>query len=210
MTRNTIAILILTLAALVHGAAADAAPVKPVVVLAHGYNQSPASMAPLADRFRADGFVVYNLDLPSNDNLKNARYICDFLSQNNLTDVAFIGHSMGGLSGRYCATQLGGLSRFDYIGLLDTPNYGTRSWFECWLIPTMCSTSTFIRTLNAPADLTPEGPFWHDVRFEPSAALPGACVYDLPGKYSLSAHMALPGREDVYQVMRAAIDTRSC
>jgi triacylglycerol lipase len=89
------------------------------------------------------------------------------LAANGATKVDIISHSMGGLSSRYYARNLGGDAKIDAWVSLGGPNHGTTSANVCF--STACtemrigSTSTFLTALNS-GDETPGvpryGTFW--------------------------------------------------
>jgi triacylglycerol lipase len=95
------------------------------------------------------------------------------------TKVDVITHSMGGLSSRYYAKNLGGDAKIDAWVSLGGPNHGTTTAYGC--LQTSCVEmrpgSTFLNTLNA-TDETPGAPryatWWSacDAVIEPDNSTP--------------------------------------
>lgn len=210
----------LLLAALAFGALFMVAPTQSAgspVVLVHGYGQNSGSMQPLADKFTAAGYTVYNLNLPGVKGsgsctyiCNDAKYICDYINQRGLTGVTVIGHSMGGMSSLYCALKFDTAHRITSWGGLDSYLYNNPEWSVC--LPfiyggQMCPSSAFVKELKAlpnRADL-----FMFEGRLNPGQER-AACKWDIPGSYNLTAHQALPGRQDVFDWLSARTALRVC
>jgi triacylglycerol lipase len=86
----------------------------------------------LARRLRADGFQAFIFHLPGNglgDMSVTATaippFVDDVLAQTGATHVDLIGHSQGGLLGRYYIKFLGGAAKVDRFVGLATAHYGT-------------------------------------------------------------------------------------
>lgn len=187
------------------------------IVLVHGYGQTSASMKPLADRFTAAGYTVYNLNLPGVQGsgscqyiCNDAKYICDYINQRSLTNVTVIGHSMGGMSSLYCALKFDTAHRITAWGGLDSYLYNNPEWTVC--LPfvyggQMCPSSAFVASLKALPNRTDL--FMFEGRLNPGQER-ATCRWDIPGTYNLTAHQALPGRDDVFNWFRARTEARAC
>jgi triacylglycerol esterase/lipase EstA (alpha/beta hydrolase family) len=115
---------------------AEAAPAKdPVIIVAGTFaGQGLASVyyAPLAARLRADGYQAYIFGLPGSG-LGDIRttsaaldsYADSVRAQTGAARVDLIGHSQGGLVGRYYVKNLGGATEVDSLISLGAPHYGT-------------------------------------------------------------------------------------
>jgi triacylglycerol lipase len=86
----------------------------------------------LAERLRADGYQAFVFPLPGRG-LGDIRdtsaafvpFVDQVLAQTGASKVDLIGHSQGGLVGRYYIELLGGASKVDSFVGLATPHYGT-------------------------------------------------------------------------------------
>ena len=137
-----------------------AAPPDPVL-LVHGYRGNPSSWADMEAFLQAQGRAVEAIDLPSEDNVVNAKAISTFLRDRGWTRVDLIGQSMGGLSARHFVKSIKSPVTVDAYVSLGTPQYGI--WTACvlpsWYGGQMCPTSRFLRDLNA-GDDTPGKTAW--------------------------------------------------
>jgi len=106
------------------------------VVLIHGFWQTRAVMRNLEVRLRADGYRAISFELGGflgNFNSRGipylARQIADRLERlaerGDLGTVHVIGHSKGGLVGRYLISRLGWHRRVRSLVTLGTPHHGT-------------------------------------------------------------------------------------
>jgi triacylglycerol esterase/lipase EstA (alpha/beta hydrolase family) len=128
------ALVVLILAAPLSGTA-QAATADPVIIVAGtSANQPLASVfyAPMAARLRADGYRVYIFGLPGGglgDIAQTSQSLNTFAdsvrAQTGASKVDLIGHSQGGLVGRYYIKSLGGASEVDSMISLGAPHYGT-------------------------------------------------------------------------------------
>jgi len=127
--------LVVALVGLAPGSPAEAASRDPVIIVAGtSANQPLASVfyAPLAARLRADGYTPYIFGLPGGgfgDIAVTAQalnaYADQVRAQTGAARVDLIGHSQGGLVGRYYIKNLGGAAEVDSMVSLGAPHYGT-------------------------------------------------------------------------------------
>ena len=116
------------------GAAPDAAAVtaKDPVVVVNGLFGVGIAYEPLVARLRADGYQVYDYELPTlgtQDIRVTARQLAGFVAgvraQTGAAKVDLIGHSEGGLVSRAFVKYEGGAAVVDTLTTLGTPNNGT-------------------------------------------------------------------------------------
>jgi len=132
----------------------SAASAPRTVLLVHGYQGSTASFDQMQAGLLALGIPSIEVVLPGQDNVANANAIKTLITSQGLGTVDIVAHSMGGLSGRWYAKQLGGATGTTpivahYISL-GTPQYGL---YAACLLPTtnggqMCPWSSFLGQLN--------------------------------------------------------------
>ena len=137
---------------------------KNPIVFVHGWNSSGTVWNTMISRFSADGWTSAELNNWSyNTSQSNATTasqlstkINDVLKRTGATKVDVITHSMGGLSSRYYAKNLGGDLKIDDWVSLGGPNHGTDTANFCW--QTSCAEmrigSSFLTALNS-GDETP-------------------------------------------------------
>src|SRR3712207_6280720 len=142
--------------------AAPAFAVDPIVFV-HGWNSSGSVWNTMISRFQADGWTSLN-NWSYNTSQSNATtasqlgsLINDVLRRTGAAKVDVITHSMGGLSSRYYAKNLGGDLKIDDWVSLGGPNHGTDFASGCaW--QTSCQEmrigSSFLTALNS-GDETP-------------------------------------------------------
>jgi triacylglycerol esterase/lipase EstA (alpha/beta hydrolase family) len=114
---------------------AAAATNDPVVIVAGTFTGQPIAnvfYAPLAARLQADGYQAYIFGLPGGglgDIAGTAQSLNAFAdqvrAQTGAARVDLIGHSQGGLVGRYYIKNLGGAGEVDSMISLAAPHYGT-------------------------------------------------------------------------------------
>jgi triacylglycerol lipase len=152
---------------------AAAAPRDPVIIVAGTFaGEGVASVyyAPLAARLRADGYQPYIFGLPGSglgDIAATAQALNLFAdqvrAQTGASRVDLIGHSQGGLVGRYYIKYLGGAGEVDSMISLAAPHYGTTlanlanllglgSCFGVTACQQMAIGSSFLADLNAGDD----------------------------------------------------------
>jgi triacylglycerol lipase len=152
---------------------AGAATPDPVIIVAGtGASQGPASVfyAGLAARLRADGYRPYIFGLPSSGLQDIAvtsqalnQYADQVRAQTGAARVDLVGHSQGGLVGRYYVKYLGGSAEVDSLISLGAPHYGTAvaniasflglgSCLGVVACNQMAIGSTFLNNLNAGDD----------------------------------------------------------
>jgi triacylglycerol lipase len=162
------------------------------IVFVHGWNSSGSVWNTMISRFSADGWSSAQLNNWSyNTSQSNATtasqlgsLINDVLRRTGATKVDVITHSMGGLSSRYYAKNLGGDLKIDDWVSLGGPNHGTDFASACaW--QTSCQEmrigSSFLAALNS-GDETPGavnyGTWWSPcdeiINPDSSVALSGA------------------------------------
>jgi triacylglycerol lipase len=167
------------------GSVVGASPPDPVL-LVHGWNGSPSTWGDMITRFAANGRTAVAIDLATEDNVKNAAQIRDFITAQGWSRVDIVAQSMGGLSARYFIKTLGTSAVDTYVSL-GTPQYGI--WAACFLVQSaggqMCPTSTFLRNLNS-GDDTPTSVYWTTIFSRSDGVVPtsasrldgGACFVD--------------------------------
>ena len=191
--RRRSALLLVASGAIVIGPipATVAAAAPDPVVLVHGYRGSPGTWADMKRYLEAQGRIVVAIDLPSQDNVVNARAINDLIVGRGWKNVDLVGQSMGGLSARHFVKFLvsNGISVRSYVSL-GTPHYGITA--ACFLPGSyggqMCPWSGFLSRLNN-GDDTPGETVWttifstSDEYVPPSAARldGGACHVEFQG-----------------------------
>lgn len=166
---------------------AVAAPERHPILFVHGFNSSGSIWSTMIASFKADGWTdaqlvswSYNTSQSNATTAAQIRTKVDsILLATGATKVDIISHSMGGLSSRYYAKNLGGDARIDAWVSLGGPNHGTTWAFGC--LTTSCvemrTGSTFVKNLNA-TDETPGAPrygtWWSacDAVIEPDNSTP--------------------------------------
>src|SRR6186713_326564 len=83
------------------GTASAAAAEPDPVLLVHGYRGSPSTWSDMIARFAEQGRTAVAIDLPSEDNVVNARAIRDFIAARGWARADIVAQSMGGLSARH-------------------------------------------------------------------------------------------------------------
>ncbi len=134
------------------------------IIFVHGFQSSGAIWTTMIDRLKADGWtdaplVTWTYD--SNiSNITIAQQLesktDSLLSVTGARKIDLITHSMGGLSSRYFAKNLGGSDKIDALVFLGTPNHGATLANFCGIPPCieMRPGSTFLTALNS-GDETP-------------------------------------------------------
>jgi triacylglycerol esterase/lipase EstA (alpha/beta hydrolase family) len=152
---------------------ADASTSDPVIIVAGTSASQPIASifyAPLAARLRADGHRVYIFGLPGGGLGDIAQtsaalntYADSVRAATGAARVDLIGHSQGGLVGRYYIKYLGGANEVDSMISLGAPHYGTAlanigaflGFGNCLGVVAcnqMARNSTFLNNLNAGDD----------------------------------------------------------
>lgn len=135
---------------------------KRPVLLLYGFGATRRSVSFLEERLRSDGYDVFSLRLGGLlgrfnthriDRIANyvAERIESLCQKYDLPKLAIIGHSKGGLIGRYYLTKLNGDRRIHTLITLATPHQGTKlSWFGIFSrgLRQMHPRSKLIRELN--------------------------------------------------------------
>ncbi|MGV9714279.1 lipase family alpha/beta hydrolase [Gordonia sp. NPDC003424] len=157
-----VAILVVVgvVAALPSDVAATPADGRNPVLLAHGWTAggllTPRAevFEPLTAALKADGHPVYYVNLPGDENVRNAAAIARAATRASAehggSKVDLVGHSMGGLSARYYLKYLGGTAHVAHYVSMGTGQYG---WIATCILPPdlggqMCPYSPFLRALN--------------------------------------------------------------
>lgn len=141
-----------------------------IVIAGTGVNQPVADMfyRPQAERIRSDGYEVHIFGLPGSglgDIRDTSQALKDFaeqkLADSDAETMDLVGHSQGGLVGRYYITRLGGEDKVDRMVSLGTPQHGT-TWANignflgvdafCQACDDMSHGSDFLTELNDPSD----------------------------------------------------------
>ncbi|MFI2368434.1 esterase/lipase family protein [Streptomyces sp. NPDC018833] len=174
MNKNLgVAVLAAALLLVLGQAPADAAapsgyrPTSNPIIFVHGYNSNGSIWNTMASRFQSDGWPASHLKQWSYDwrqsNATTAHQLANeidsLLAATGASQVDVISHSMGGLSSRYYAKNLGGSSKIEAWVSLAGPNHGTDWANSC--IDASCYEmrigSSFLADLNS-ADETPGTP----------------------------------------------------
>ena len=166
---------------------AMAAPERHPILFVHGWNSSGSVWNTMIASFKRDGWTdaqlanwSYNTSQSNATTAQQIRTKVDsIIAATGATRVDVITHSMGGLSSRYYARNLGGDAKIDAWVSLGGPNHGTTSAYGCF--STSCVEmrpgSTFLNSLNA-IDETPGAPryatWWSacDAVIEPDNSTP--------------------------------------
>ena len=137
------------------------------IVFMHGFGSSGSIWGPLISRLQSDGWTDAPLYAWTYDsNQSNATIaaqlsvkVDSLLAATGAAKVDIIAHSMGGLSSRYYAKNLGGSTKIDAFVALASPNHGTTTANICPLVSCveMRPGSAFLNALNAD-DETPGTP----------------------------------------------------
>jgi triacylglycerol lipase len=116
-------------------AASQASSLDPVVIVAGTSANQPLAevfYAPMAERLRRDGFRPFIFGLPggglgdiADTSTALAAFVDSVRAQSGAARVDLVGHSQGGLVGRYFVKNLGGAAEVDSLVSLGTPHYGT-------------------------------------------------------------------------------------
>jgi len=137
------------------------------ILFVHGWNSSGSTWTTMISRFQADGWTSSELNNWSyNYRQSNATTASEIrtkvdsiLAATGAAKVDVITHSMGGLSSRYYAKNLGGDAKIDEWVSLGGPNHGTDTAWGCF--DTSCVEmrrgSSFLTALNS-GDETPGAP----------------------------------------------------
>ncbi|HEX8244497.1 MAG TPA: triacylglycerol lipase [Longimicrobium sp.] len=137
------------------------------VIFVHGWHGTASTWTTMIGRFKADGYTdgelvnfTYSSDQSNATTAKLLQARIDsVLAATGATRVDIVSHSMGALSTRYYAKNLGGSGKIDAWVSLGGPNHGTQTAYAC--LSTACKEmypgSTFLNSLNA-TDETPGTP----------------------------------------------------
>ena len=184
-------VLVLVLAVPVAAAAVVAPdPTPDPILLVHGYRGAPSTWNDMKAFLQSNGRTVEAIALPSQDNIKNAQAILDFVTSKGWDSVDLVGQSMGGLSARYFTKSVQSQVVVDAYISLGTPQYGISSacLLPSWYGGQMCPSSSFLKTLNK-GDDTPGKTAWTtifstDDEYVPNASSRldgGACSVQVSG-----------------------------
>ncbi len=184
------------------------------VLLVHGWRGSPSTWADMIARFKAAGRTAVAIDLPSEDNVKNAAAIRDFIDARGWNRVDLVGQSMGGLSARYFVKLFASPAVIDTYVSLGTPQYGI---YSACVLPgsyggQMCPWNGFIGQVNRDDD-TPGSTFWTTIFSTTDGFVPtsssrldgGACHIQVSGV----GHNEMDNDAGIFTDVLAAVD-RSC
>jgi triacylglycerol lipase len=137
------------------------------IVFIHGFGSSGSIWGTLIARLQSDGWTdapMFAWTYDSNQSNATiagqlATKIDSLLTASGAAKVDIIAHSMGGLSARYYAKNLGGGDKIDAFVSLASPNHGTTVANICPIVSCveMRPNSTFLNALNA-VDETPGTP----------------------------------------------------
>lgn len=191
------------------GSVAAASPPDPIL-LVHGYRGDPSTWADMIAAFAAQGRQAEAIDLPSEDNIVNARAIRDLIAARGWSRVDIVGQSMGGLSARWLVKGLKVKGVDAYVSL-GTPQYGLTSacLLPVWYGGQMCPSSQFLRDLNRRDD-TPGGTAWTTIFSTSDGIVPvsssrldgGACHVQVSGV----GHNDMDNDPGIFAHVLAAVD----
>lgn len=195
-------------------------PESDPVLFVHGWNGSGANWDTMADRFLADGWPAGHLDQWDYDSAQSNATTAEQLAAEvdrlraatGADQVDVVTHSMGGLSSRYYAKNLGGTSAIDAWVSLGGPNHGTDSANLCTTASCreMRIGSDFLNDLNA-GDESPGNPryatWWSPcdnvINPDSSVAVSGATNT----RTACLSHSALITDATVYAQVRDTVDS---
>jgi triacylglycerol lipase len=212
--RRVAAIGLALVAALGATAAPAAASTNDPILLVHGWRGSPTTWGDMINRFKAQGRTAVAIDLATEDNIKNAAQIRDFIRAKGWTKVDIVGQSMGGLSARHYIKFLRPTVVDTYVSL-GTPQKGLVS--ACFLLPSsggqMCPSHSFMRNLNY-GDDTPGAVYWTTIYSRTDGVMPtsasyldgGACHVEVGGP----SHNYLDNDAAVFAHVFAAVNRQPC
>ena len=166
---------------------AKTAPGRPLVVLVHGFNSTPARNAAVLDPVRAAGFPCASFAYPNDWDLREASALLSqqlkaFAKKHPKQSVALVTHSMGGLVARACVEDSeldpGNVTR---LVMIAPPSHGTlmahlaiatdvwehwlgRAEGGCWV---RCRDSIIDGLGEAADDLVPGSPFLEELNARP-------------------------------------------
>lgn len=101
------------------------------VILIHGFGQSRTNFLLLAHRLRVAGlgplvgFEYWSLGKVQRAAEALGRLVAEIKAQTGAERVDLVGHSMGGIVGRYYVTALGGADDVEHLVTIGTPHSGT-------------------------------------------------------------------------------------
>ncbi len=138
------------------------------VLLLYGFGATRRTFSVLERRLRKDGFCVFSLNLGGIFDTFNTRCIEELselvdekierlFERHKFKKISIIGHSKGGLIGRYYIKRLGGARRANTLITLGTPHNGN-PWALLGLISPLVLLSKSIR------QMFPMSPFIHALK----------------------------------------------
>ena len=196
---------------------------KHPVLLLYGFGATRRTFAILEQRLRRDGFSVFSLNLGGFLDTFNTRCIEELaehvdekierlFKRYKLKKISVIGHSEGGLIGRYYVKRLGGSKRVHTLITLGTPHNGN-PWALLGLatplvllsksIRQMFPMSPFIRALK-------QGSFPKNVRFvsiysrDDRVCFYKSAMLDIPAKSPNLKNVEISGMNHIDLVIRKA------
>ncbi len=204
---------------------------RPVLLL-YGFLATRRTFEILEHRLRRDGYCVWSINLGGLFSLYNSRGIDEcaelvrekverLYARYDLGPLSIIGHSKGGLIGRYYIKRLGGERRVRNLITLGTPHNGTpRAYLGCATIGLLAKSvwqmtpmSPFVRRLKI-------GAFPRQVRFvsvyskEDQASPFPSCILEDQGDENLVnievsgvTHREFVVKRSVYEVIRRELAT---
>jgi pimeloyl-ACP methyl ester carboxylesterase len=182
------------------------AAVKDPVLLAGGTLAQQSDMNSVKSWLQAKGYTVYAMQLagspPGTPSIKVsaaavAAEVARIRKETGAAKVDFVGHSEGGLAGRYYVKFLGGLNEVGRYIDMGTPNYGDLAPLLCQLWQAcvdMLPGSAFLTELNA-GDPTPGAiPYFHLYSDNGEVGEKNP----LPGATNASVQSFCPGRSVIH------------
>ncbi|MFD6185273.1 esterase/lipase family protein [Streptomyces goshikiensis] len=197
---------------------------RPPVLLLHGFTDNRSVFVLLRRALGADGrrrVESYNYSLLTRDLRVTARLLArrveELCERTGQDRVDLVGHSLGGLVGRYYVQRLGGDTRVRTLVTLGTPHSGTRvaPFMDAHpLVRQMRPDSEVMAELRAPAPgcRTRCVAFWSE--FDAIMAPTGTARIEHPDLHAENVqvtgigHLALPAHPAVIAAVRRALDGR--
>ncbi|MBA2314769.1 MAG: hypothetical protein H0V87_05220 [Chloroflexi bacterium] len=215
--RRRFAAIFLAAAAALGGVVPAAASAPDPILLVHGWRGDTSTWADMIAMFQEQGRTAVAIDLATEDNIRNAAQIRDFIAAQGWSRADIVAQSMGGLSSRHFIKFLKPPVVDSYVSL-GTLQYGI---YSACVLPSssggqMCPTSRFLRDLNRGDDTPNAGSpavYWTTIYSTTDGVVPtsssrldgGACHVQVPGP----GHNEMDNDRTVFTHVLAAVD-RTC
>lgn len=202
--KQLLVIIALAFSTLLFAPSASAAPEDYPVVFIHGWNAWNVDLGecyhcPTVALFEERGFVAYAPEMPDNGNTtyldQHAQIIKDFIDSLGVAKVHLVGHSMGGMSTRYCIKVIPGCAeKVATYTSLDTLQYGSKSLchFPVGWGRELCASGPIVTAMNA-GDDTPGDIFYtqllgEDAKGDSAKLIDGGACYGV----AVGDHVQMP------------------